>query len=66
LAIQQRAIVPIIKGHDVIAESPPGSGKTVALSISILQQVKIFIFIDQFPETDTLISWICPSKVHRP
>jgi translation initiation factor 4A len=38
-AIQQRAIVPCIKGHDVIAQAQSGTGKTAAFSIAILQQV---------------------------
>jgi translation initiation factor 4A len=36
-AIQQRAIVPIIKGHDVIAQAQSGTGKTATFSIGILQ-----------------------------
>ncbi|KAF5378327.1 hypothetical protein D9615_008723 [Tricholomella constricta] len=43
-AIQQRAIVPVVKGHDVIAQAQSGTGKTATFSISILQQVGI-----QFP-----------------
>jgi translation initiation factor 4A len=38
-AIQQRAIVPSIKGHDVIAQAQSGTGKTATFSIAILQQV---------------------------
>jgi superfamily II DNA/RNA helicase len=38
-AIQQRAIVPCIKGCDVIAQAQSGTGKTAAFSIAILQQV---------------------------
>ncbi|KAJ6628181.1 P-loop containing nucleoside triphosphate hydrolase protein [Mycena sp. CBHHK59/15] len=37
--IQQRAIVPVLKGRDVVAQSQAGTGKTVALSISILQRL---------------------------
>ena len=40
-AIQQRAIVPVVKGHDVIAQAQSGTGKTATFSISILQQVSI-------------------------
>lgn len=40
-AIQQRAIVPVVKGHDVIAQAQSGTGKTATFSISILQQVRI-------------------------
>ena len=35
--IQQRAIVPCIKGHDVIAQAQSGTGKTATFSISTLQ-----------------------------
>jgi len=38
-AIQQRAIVPIVKGHDVIAQAQSGTGKTATFSISILQSI---------------------------
>ncbi|KAI0723799.1 DEAD-domain-containing protein [Cerioporus squamosus] len=38
-AIQQRAIVPVIKGHDVIAQAQSGTGKTATFSISILQKL---------------------------
>ena len=38
-AIQQRAIVPCVKGHDVIAQAQSGTGKTATFSISILQQI---------------------------
>jgi len=38
-AIQQRAIVPCIKGLDVIAQAQSGTGKTATFSISILQKI---------------------------
>ena len=38
-AIQQRAIIPCIKGHDVIAQAQSGTGKTATFSIAILQQL---------------------------
>jgi translation initiation factor 4A len=38
-AIQQRAIVPCVQGHDVIAQAQSGTGKTATFSISILQQI---------------------------
>jgi translation initiation factor 4A len=31
--------VPVVKGHDVIAQAQSGTGKTATFSISILQQV---------------------------
>ncbi|KAJ3194225.1 Eukaryotic initiation factor 4A-III [Irineochytrium annulatum] len=38
-AIQQRAIGPIIKGRDVIAQAQSGTGKTATFSISVLQSI---------------------------
>ncbi|TIB33442.1 hypothetical protein E3P81_01671 [Wallemia ichthyophaga] len=38
-AIQQRAIVPITKGRDVIAQSQSGTGKTGSFAISALQAI---------------------------
>lgn len=40
-AIQQRAIMPCIKGHDVIAQAQSGTGKTATFAISILEQLDI-------------------------
>ncbi|KAG0344394.1 translation initiation factor eIF4A [Podila humilis] len=40
-AIQQRAIMPVIKGHDVIAQAQSGTGKTATFTISILQKLDI-------------------------
>jgi translation initiation factor 4A len=40
-AIQQRAIIPCIKGRDVIAQAQSGTGKTATFSISILQQIDL-------------------------
>ncbi|KAI8393763.1 ATP-dependent RNA helicase eIF4A [Radiomyces spectabilis] len=39
--IQQRAIMPVIKGHDVIAQAQSGTGKTATFSISILQSINV-------------------------
>jgi len=38
-AIQQRAIVPLAKGHDLIAQAQSGTGKTATFTIGILQQI---------------------------
>jgi ATP-dependent RNA helicase len=38
-AIQQRAIIPIVKGRDVIAQAQSGTGKTATFSISALQRL---------------------------
>ncbi|XP_076311344.1 eukaryotic initiation factor 4A-I-like isoform X2 [Tachypleus tridentatus] len=40
-AIQQRAIVPCIKGFDVIAQAQSGTGKTATFAVAILQQIVI-------------------------
>lgn len=38
-AIQSRAVLPVIKGHDVIAQAQSGTGKTATFSISTLQKI---------------------------
>jgi len=38
-AIQQRAIVPCIRGMDVIAQAQSGTGKTATFSIAVLQKI---------------------------
>lgn len=40
-AIQQRAILPCVEGHDVIAQAQSGTGKTATFSISVLQKVDV-------------------------
>ena len=37
--IQQKAIPLMLEGHDMIAKAPPGTGKTVAFGIPILEKV---------------------------
>lgn len=49
-AIQQRAIVPIVAGRDVIAQSQSGTGKTATFSISMLQSIDT-----QLRETQALV-----------
>ncbi|KAJ1125897.1 hypothetical protein NDU88_004312 [Pleurodeles waltl] len=39
--IQQKTILPCIKGYDVIAKAQFGTGKTATFAISILQQVEL-------------------------
>merc|ERR1712193_485304 len=46
-AIQQRAIAPCIKGHDVIAQAQSGTGKTATFSISILQKIDVKLAASQ-------------------
>lgn len=38
-AIQQRAILPIMRGRDVIAQAQSGTGKTATFAISMLQSI---------------------------
>jgi translation initiation factor 4A len=49
-AIQQRAIVPVIKGFDTIAQAQSGTGKTGTFGISILQRIDIDV-----PECQALV-----------
>ena len=51
-SIQQRAIVPCIKGMDVIAQAQSGTGKTATFAISILQSIdtslKVVFFFENW------------------
>eukprot|EP00771_Trimastix_marina_P000477 gnl/Trimastix_PCT/1499.p2 GENE.gnl/Trimastix_PCT/1499~~gnl/Trimastix_PCT/1499.p2 ORF type:complete len:411 (+),score=157.96 gnl/Trimastix_PCT/1499:55-1233(+) len=38
-AIQQRAIIPVIRGRDVVAQAQSGTGKTATFCISMLQSI---------------------------
>jgi len=40
-AIQQRAILPVVKNRDVIAQAQSGTGKTATFAISILQRIDV-------------------------
>ncbi|KAG2343573.1 DEAD-domain-containing protein [Suillus weaverae] len=42
-AIQQRAILPITQGRDVIAQAQSGTGKTATFAISILQSIDVSV-----------------------
>ena len=42
-AIQQRAIMPIIRGRDTIAQAQSGMGKTAAFAIGVLQRIDITV-----------------------
>ena len=46
-AIQQRAILPIIKGRDVLAQSQSGTGKTGVFCIGILQNIDTSLMATQ-------------------
>jgi len=37
--IQQRGIIPVVRGHDTIAQAQSGTGKTATFSIAALQRV---------------------------
>lgn len=55
-AIQQRAIRPIVRGRDVIAQSQSGTGKTAVFSISALQ------LLDDRATNDTQVLIISPTR----
>ena len=40
-AIQQRAIVPCLQGHDVIAQAQSGTGKTATFATAVLQRLDL-------------------------
>jgi translation initiation factor 4A len=40
-AIQRRGIMPILAGHDTIAQAQSGTGKTATFSISVLQSINL-------------------------
>jgi len=40
-AIQQRGIIPILAGHDTIAQAQSGTGKTATFSIAVLQSINL-------------------------
>lgn len=54
-AVQQRAIIPIVKGRDVIAQSQSGTGKTAVFSISSLQSIDM-------TTTDTQVLILSPTR----
>ena len=51
-AIQQRAIVPCIKGYDVIAQAQSGTGKTATFSIAILEQLDFDLMSEAIRERE--------------
>jgi len=42
-AIQQRGIMPVLAGHDTIAQAQSGTGKTATFSIAVLQLIDLSI-----------------------
>uniref|UniRef100_UPI003AAE522F eukaryotic initiation factor 4A-II-like isoform X2 n=1 Tax=Centroberyx gerrardi TaxID=166262 RepID=UPI003AAE522F len=61
-AIQQRAIIPCIKGLDVIAQAQSGTGKTATFAISILQQLEISDSKDKEKESCTQALVLAPTR----
>ena len=59
-AIQQRAIRPLLKGRDVIAQAQSGTGKTATFSISILQSIDTTV-----RETQVSYSLCCTSVMQK-
>ena len=51
-AIQQRAIIPLAKGYDLIAQAQSGTGKTATFTIGALQRQD---YSTDVPECQTLI-----------
>jgi translation initiation factor 4A len=45
--IQQRAVIPLAKGYDIIAQSQSGTGKTGAFAIGLLERVDPALFRTQ-------------------
>jgi superfamily II DNA/RNA helicase len=53
--IQQRAILPVIEGRDIIAQAQSGTGKTATFSIGALQKINI-------KERSTQVLILSPTK----
>ena len=56
-AVQQRAILPILKGRDVIVQSQSGTGKTCVFSLGALQTVDV---------ENSSVSLVYEGRRHRP
>ncbi|XP_025192739.1 eukaryotic initiation factor 4A-III-like [Melanaphis sacchari] len=54
-AIQQRAIMPMVKGRDVIAQAQSGTGKTATISIAMLQRIDMAL-------RDTQVLCLSPTR----
>lgn len=39
--LQQRAILPVLEGHDIIVQAPGGTGKTATFVISVIQRLDL-------------------------
>lgn len=55
-AIQQRAIMPILQGRDVIAQAQSGTGKTSMIALSVCQVVdtssREYVFSSSYPNSN--------------
>jgi len=63
-AIQQRAIIPCVKGFDVIAQAQSGTGKTATFAVAILQKLDVTLKECQalvLAPTRELAQQVCPS-----
>lgn len=45
--IQEQAIPPAFKGHDLIAMAQTGTGKTLAFLLPVLQRIHVDVFQEQ-------------------
>ena len=76
-AIQQRAIMPVIQGKDVIAQAQSGTGKTATFAISTLQSIDVDInecqalilaptreLVDQIVEVTSALGDFMGVKIH--
>ena len=52
--IQKRAIMPVLKKLDVIAQAQSGTGKTATFSISILQSIDTSLKVLHYIKGDSL------------
>jgi len=61
--IQQRAIVPLSKRYDIIAQAQSGTGKTATFTIGILQQIVSSFWSARPLSCHLLVNW--PNKFTR-
>ena len=64
-AIQQRGIMPCVKGRDVIAQAQSGTGKTATYAIAILQRLDLKLNMCQaLVMAPTRYSFVLSSEKH--
>ncbi|HEY4221691.1 MAG TPA: ATP-dependent RNA helicase DbpA [Myxococcota bacterium] len=54
--VQEHALPPMLRGHDVIAQARTGSGKTVAFGVGLLSRV------DAVPDVPVQALVLCPTR----